>query len=1265
MNFSGKFEHSLIGDALVTPDEGLFHFGHASGSGTYDGHSAVVTIPDAHLLFSGDMQRSGDDLILSGEGRNFTLHDYFKGEIRPVLASRDGASLSASIVEALTGHTVYAQAAGTSSGGQAIGQVMKLSGSASVIRNGVTVELNVGDAVLKGDVVQTGSGSSIGITFIDGSAFGMGANARMVLNEMIYDPSGSSNSSLISLVQGTITFVAGQTAKNGDMRVDTPVATMGIRGTAVLVEIAADDGPTKFSVLVEPDGHTGSYNLYNKTTGQLIGTISQAGQVTFVSASNNQITANEQPATPGDQQITKALVQQIFQLYFPNYTPDDATPKSNKSGSGSSGNNLADVHTPANSSPGSSTSILSIEVKTGSYDPVTGKIATVDKVYINSPALFNAAPAFAIQAFVVTTDSFKISDHVLINDPDIGSAPFFDVAVPFIPNSAKFVSVNSSIPLPEDFNPLTLVHVNQTTGKVTFDRHDFNFLNEGETLTYKLEFDSRSGPDKTHLTIPFIITGKNDAPVFEISDAPIVAAHAETDDQTGHQDPVTSDVTLPFHDPDFSDVGLGYSIQVMDVAATSGEVAGLPDHVTLMSFLTFGGIAKEFDSVTGQATGSFAAPDSIFDYLGAHDSVTLKYTIQLTDARGAIATQDVFVTVTGSNDTPVISVGESAQVATINELPGQTDDPTPDAACGGSIHFTDVDLTDTPTASVCGQSVCYIAADGQTVLTLTADQADAIKSAFSITPTAFSHDGTVVWSYSVPDNNLDFLAQDETVTLISTVRIDDHNGGTATATVTVNIYSGTNDVPTITSDVSAAQGGFSELADTTGNTTSLGEACGTLTFRDVDLNDAHIVTQCAPSFAWSGGVLTIAQIAALAAASAQTLTPHDSAGMGTGSVDWGYKIADNALDFLADGQTLTVTYDVRIDDQHNAVATQPIVVTITGTNDAPMVSASTPVHLVEATSADPGTASSVAALSLSDIDGTATYDTARLNVDGWINHPDGTFSKAGNYGTATLDTLSHTLTVALDNVAVDSLTAEDHHQVVFDIPVTDGSTPATTSVCFTIDGANDAPVLSANAFQAVDNGNGSTAFTGLSLFDADNGNSSLTLSANADHGTVLLASNEGTQSEINATLQNGFTYAVTEASPTETIAIIVTDDHGANDNFNFIFQQSAGNNGATLTGTAGNDAIFATNGSDNLTGNTGHDTFVFNDLAGTDVITDFHQGDDHIQLCATDVADFSALLAMTSDNTNGDAVIAVSAQDSITLLGVHKAALTANDFHIV
>jgi fibronectin-binding autotransporter adhesin len=89
---------------------------------------------------------------------------------------------------------------------------------------------------------------------------------------MVYDPNGSNNSSLLSLVAGTITFVAGETAKHGDMKIDTPVATMGIRGTAVLVEIDFDTAgqnglpDTKFQVLVEPDGTTGSYILFDKVT---------------------------------------------------------------------------------------------------------------------------------------------------------------------------------------------------------------------------------------------------------------------------------------------------------------------------------------------------------------------------------------------------------------------------------------------------------------------------------------------------------------------------------------------------------------------------------------------------------------------------------------------------------------------------------------------------------------------------------------------------------------------------------------------------------------------------------------------------------------------------------------------------------------------------------------------------------------------------------------------------------------------------------------
>jgi hypothetical protein len=99
-------------------------------------------------------------------------------------------------------------------------------------------------------VVQTGADGKVGITFTDGTAFNLSSNARMVLNEFVYDPNGTSNSTLFSLTKGTFTFIAGKVAKTGDMKIDTPVATMGIRGTTPHVEIS-DDGTVRFSTLIE------------------------------------------------------------------------------------------------------------------------------------------------------------------------------------------------------------------------------------------------------------------------------------------------------------------------------------------------------------------------------------------------------------------------------------------------------------------------------------------------------------------------------------------------------------------------------------------------------------------------------------------------------------------------------------------------------------------------------------------------------------------------------------------------------------------------------------------------------------------------------------------------------------------------------------------------------------------------------------------------------------------------------------------------------
>jgi VCBS repeat-containing protein len=315
-------------------------------------HGDPITVPDAHLLFNGDFQRAGPDLkIVGADGKSFLIPDYFKAEKRATLLSPEGASLTPEVVEALAGPLApgqYAQAGQQASDQPAIGRVEQVAGNATIVRNGVAMTANQGDVVRKGDVVQTGGDGMIAVLFADGSTFSLSANARMVLNDFVYQAGGANNSALISLVQGTIGFVAGQVAKTGDMRVDTPAATMGIRGTAVLVEITAQNGQTKFSVLVEPDGTTGSFNLYNKSTGALIATVnnSQIGWV-VTPAGPLEVIAQQIQKTPGELQQELNYFQQIFNIFNQGqqnpFNPEQRTDTPNPQNTSGSGTQFSTV----------------------------------------------------------------------------------------------------------------------------------------------------------------------------------------------------------------------------------------------------------------------------------------------------------------------------------------------------------------------------------------------------------------------------------------------------------------------------------------------------------------------------------------------------------------------------------------------------------------------------------------------------------------------------------------------------------------------------------------------------------------------------------------------------------------------------------------------------------------------------------------------------------------------------------------------------------
>ncbi|WP_445504536.1 Ig-like domain-containing protein [Microvirga sp. G4-2] len=292
-----------------------------ASSRRFDAEPSIL-FPDRNLLFTADFRRSGADLVLIGHDRTAVILGYFAHERPPSLTTVDGASLTGATVEALAGAQVpeqYAQAANVAATQVPIGRVEKVSGSATVLRNGVPVELHLGDVVSKGDVVQTGSDSTLAIRFSDGTVFGLSSNARIVLNDMVYAADSTSNSALFTLVQGVIGFVAGKIAKTGDLKVDTPVATMAIRGTAVQTEISAFSGVTKISLLTEPDGSVGSVLLLDKNNPlRVLTSVSDprvATLLTPVGASDPQIT--QITKTANDLRGESDFVRDLFQVFSP------------------------------------------------------------------------------------------------------------------------------------------------------------------------------------------------------------------------------------------------------------------------------------------------------------------------------------------------------------------------------------------------------------------------------------------------------------------------------------------------------------------------------------------------------------------------------------------------------------------------------------------------------------------------------------------------------------------------------------------------------------------------------------------------------------------------------------------------------------------------------------------------------------------------------------------------------------------------------------
>ncbi len=125
----------------------------------------------------------------------------------------------------------------TADADETVGNVATLKGTATVTRNGTVTPLKLQDEIFKGDELQTGKNSTLIVTFTDDTTLNLSASSRIVVDNFVYQDGGKDNAALINVTRGTMAFVAAAVAKTGDMKIETPTATLGIRGTTGVVDV--------------------------------------------------------------------------------------------------------------------------------------------------------------------------------------------------------------------------------------------------------------------------------------------------------------------------------------------------------------------------------------------------------------------------------------------------------------------------------------------------------------------------------------------------------------------------------------------------------------------------------------------------------------------------------------------------------------------------------------------------------------------------------------------------------------------------------------------------------------------------------------------------------------------------------------------------------------------------------------------------------------------------------------------------------------------
>ena len=102
---------------------------------------------------------------------------------------------------------------------------------------GSTRTIELGSDVVFQERIQTTASGSVQVLFVDRTALTVGPNSNITIDEFVFDPNAGTGSFVATLAEGSLRFIGGQISRNSGVTINTPTATIGIRGSAVGIAV--------------------------------------------------------------------------------------------------------------------------------------------------------------------------------------------------------------------------------------------------------------------------------------------------------------------------------------------------------------------------------------------------------------------------------------------------------------------------------------------------------------------------------------------------------------------------------------------------------------------------------------------------------------------------------------------------------------------------------------------------------------------------------------------------------------------------------------------------------------------------------------------------------------------------------------------------------------------------------------------------------------------------------------------------------------------